>query len=92
MKQPLLFALGISVLSCGTMFAATAVKLLTLGSAVYDDRVRVFGVPISAIQNDAEGFSVEILPGMLLVSALLGALVFALITLSNRYLPQNNRY
>jgi hypothetical protein len=92
MKKPVLFALGITLLSSGTMFAATAIKLLTLGSAVYDDTVKIFGIPVTAIQNDADGFSVEILPGMMLVAVTLGLAVFILATLSNRYTTGESRY
>lgn len=92
MKKPVLFALGISLLSSATMFAATAIKLLTLGTAIFNDSIRIFGIPITAIQNDADGFSVEVLPGLMIVSITLGVLVFALITVSNRFTASNNRY
>jgi hypothetical protein len=88
MKKPVLFAIGIMLLSSATMFAATAIKLLTLGTAVYNDTVKIIGIPVTAIQNDANGFSVEVLPGLTLISVLLGLTVFALTKISSR-LAQN---
>ncbi len=91
MKKPVLFALSISLLASFTMLSATMIKLVILKDQTLNDTIHVFGVPISHIEQSTEGFSVEMLPGLVIVSAALGTITFALITARAR-LERPRRY